>query len=463
MTWLTPGFQTIDLAIDNPNYQGSLQLRESTAEFEYFIAKSELEKNENLTHEMSHLAQLLTYIPNNSEWLDLLEKYLDRAPENPESLLSEECRNYYAIEAIRAYIYAKQERLLEALRILDAISTTLPETLYMDTWGIDWLSKSGAMEFLDTGFVGAILATTLNCFGEFKNITCDRQQYLLKYAELTKKYLELQQKNNDKQSNSIMQMTYVGFLRKAGCFRQALGIAQQNYRDNPDWFSATAMGLVLREMEQTDAAEKIFRQAIKYDPQNMSIKLEIGDMYFNLGNWQKAKQVYQEVPKNTPQFDWAYASILYCDWKMQPEQPYPDKLLQLISGDSPNDRASQFIRQFYPYTGYLPEPSDAQANCLRMMIEKDVSYGKFTVSCLESPSNDLAVKLAFGEGVHLEVEVENIPQPDPRLAIEPVAYKLWEYEDTKATPALPSPNPKVLDTIANLVSSPLELQQFSVG
>ena len=262
-----------------------------------------------------------------------------------------------------------------------------------------------------------------------------------------------------------MNMTYVGFLRKAGCYKQALETARKNYRDKPGWYSATALGLVLREMQHTEAAEKALRQSLQYEPTYIASILEIGDMYFNLGDWQTAKKVYQEVPQNTPQFAWASASILYCDWKLKPKQLYPDALLQMTSTESPNHRARQFLKQFYPYIGYLIEPSDAQTKCIAMMMEQgitDRSTGdyRFVVSCLESPSNDLALKLAFGEGVNLAVEVENIPEPDPRLAIEPVTYKLWKYEDTQASPALPAPSSRVLTTITNIAQKPLEISQL---
>ena len=286
-------------------------------------------------------------------------------------------------------------------------------------------------------------------------------------AELTKKYLKLRKQENkaDKQKDMAMDMMCVGFLRKAGCFREAVERAKINHRDAPGWFSATAIGLVLREMGKTAAAEKAFRQAIKYEPKDMSSRLEIADMYFNAENWREAKKVYGEIPQSASQFDWAYPSILYCDWKLKPEQPYPENLLQMISGDEPNYRASQFVKQFYPYTGYLPEPTDALANFLRKMIAEGVRYGnagevKVTLSCLESPSNELALKLAFGKDIDLILEVENIPEPDPRLAIEPVAYKLWEYTDTKAVRAIAPPREKVVTTIAKIAQKPLEISQL---
>ena len=465
MNWLTEGFQEIDLVLSNSTYQTKYRFHRNTAEYNYFIARGEIERSGNLPHGMNHLAKLLAYDPSYLEWLNLLERYL-AATENPESLLGEENRNYYAIEAVRAYIYAKQGKYLEALQILDAIVKFMPNTLYMRTWGVDWLAQAGVMESIDLNFSGAILAEALNRFNEFDRTIDDEQQYLLKYAALTKQHLELRRrKSSDKQPDAIMKMIYVGFLRKAGCINKALDIATKNYSEDPDYYSANALGLVLRSMKQSIAAEKALRESLKYEPTNVASILEIGDLHFDLGNWQTAKKVYREVPQNTPQSDWASASILYCDWKLTPQQPYPEALVQMASADSPNNRSRQLIEQFYPYTGYLPEPSDAQTNCIKMMMEQGIAYGdsgdyRFVVSCIEAPSNDLALKLAFGDDVNLAVEVENIPEPDPRIAIEPVAYKLWQYDGTKATPALSAPSTKVIDTVTKLARKSLEMSQL---
>ena len=465
MNWLTEGFQEIDLVLSNSTYQTKYRFHRNTAEYNYFIARGEIERSGNLPHGMNHLAKLLAYDPSYLEWLNLLERYL-AATENPESLLGEENRNYYAIEAVRAYIYAKQGKYLEALQTLDAIVKFMPNTLYMRTWGVDWLAQAGVMESIDLNFSGAILAEALNRFNEFDRTIDDEQQYLLKYAALTKQHLELRRrKSSDKQPDAIMKMIYVGFLRKAGCINKALDIATKNYSEDPDYYSANALGLVLRSMKQSIAAEKALRESLKYEPTNVASILEIGDLHFDLGNWQTAKKVYREVPQNTPQSDWASASILYCDWNLTPKQPYPEALVQMASADSPNNRSRQLIEQFYPYTGYLPEPSDAQTNCIKMMMEQGIAYGdsgdyRFVVSCIEAPSNDLALKLAFGDDVNLAVEVENIPEPDPRIAIEPVAYKLWQYDGTKATPALSAPSTKVIDTVTKLARKSLEMSQL---
>lgn len=75
-----------------------------------------------------------------------------------------------------------------------------------------------------------------------------------------------------------------------------------------------------------------------------------------------------------------------------------------------------------------------------------------TVSCLESPSNHLAFKLA---GFSATISVSEIPSPDPRQPLEPVPYLLWTYDGTDPSPALAAPTPAVTEAIAAIAPTPL--------
>ena len=81
----------------------SIHLRQGTAEFEWFIAKSEMETKHDLKHGAGHLANLLTYDPGNPEWRALLEEYLAAAGPDPETLVPPRGDKLYAgNEALRA-------------------------------------------------------------------------------------------------------------------------------------------------------------------------------------------------------------------------------------------------------------------------------------------------------------------------------------------------------------------------
>lgn len=69
--------------------ENEIELRQGTAEFEWFIAKAELDQEGNLVHGAAHLANLLSYDPGRADWLELLNGYLEAAAPNPETLIPE--------------------------------------------------------------------------------------------------------------------------------------------------------------------------------------------------------------------------------------------------------------------------------------------------------------------------------------------------------------------------------------
>ena len=54
---------------------GEIHLRQGTAEFEWFVARGELEMKGDLKHGANHLANLLSYDPGEADWVALLEQY----------------------------------------------------------------------------------------------------------------------------------------------------------------------------------------------------------------------------------------------------------------------------------------------------------------------------------------------------------------------------------------------------
>jgi hypothetical protein len=124
-----------------------------------------------------------------------------------------------------------------------------------------------------------------------------------------------------------------------------------------------------------------------------------------------------------------------------------------------NGRAQQLYHQLY--FNALPEPVDASANLLRQvreMLLKEPGNGEettmaVTLSGLEAPSNALAFRLemaSLGEKARLEVTVEAVAKPDPRKPIADVKYRLWQYDGTDPSPALPPPPEDVVQQILGI-------------
>lgn len=454
MGWLTRGFASIGKVFaKTADAPANLDLRQGSAEFEYFVARAELDNpSGRLTHGMAHLAELLTYDPSYPESLALLEAYLARAGGEEESLLPDDRRNYYAVEAVRAFIFARLGRLEEAVRLLNSVMQAKPDAGYMDAWGPEWLGPPGAVESLPPEVALHTAAGALVRFPEYAGLTHRQGAALAFYIGL------VQRVHAAHGEDGASLMVEIGLMRKAGRFDEALARAREAVGRTPDWRTVMALGLTLRSMGRIAEAEEAFRRGLAIDPDNVAANLEIADMRLNRSDWPQALAEYESVLERQPEHPWAHPSALWCRWKMSPDSTLPRELIDLSRQS--NRRADGLLAEFRPYAGFIPEPHDALASVLRQIQEKveagtRAGAGAMTcrLSSLEAPSNLIAFRLYLGGEVDLDVET--IQSPDPRAAIGPAPYALWTYDGARASPALPPPSGDTARQVAAIAMTEL--------
>jgi tetratricopeptide (TPR) repeat protein len=439
------------------HHENAIHLRQGTAEFEWFIARAELETTKNLEHGASHLANLLSYDPGNPEWIELLERYLAEAGPNPERLIPRGDKLYYSTEAMRAYIWHKQGRLADAVDLLSNVVRNKTDARYLEAWALGWLEPSGAAESLPAQASMMLFAVTLNRFPEARMSPLSQLRQIQRWARLCERCAAQWPKGG------MGAMMRAGLLRKAGMFDEALAVVRPALQKAPDWHLATALGLIFRAKGDCPEADRAFRKALELDPSDNSARLEAGDMYFERQQWQPALMWYEDALAKERKQPWAQPSALFCRWKLSDEERHLEELIKLAKGG--NERAGQLCNQ--AFGGGLPEPADASANGLRQIRDavlqdpKNAPTGEvsLTVTCLEAPSNFLAFRLemdALGQETTLKAAFERVPQPDPRQPISEVKYQLWKYDGTDASPGLPLPGEDVVKRIAELAAAPFD-------
>jgi tetratricopeptide (TPR) repeat protein len=435
----------------------SINLRQGTAEFEWFVAKGELETARDLKHGAGHLANLLTYDPGNPEWVELLDQYLAAAGPDPEGLIPRGDKLYYGTEAVRAYIWQKAGRLAEAVDLLVQVTNAKPGARYLDAWALPWLEPPGAVEFLPENDANLLFAVVLNRFPEARSSPLPRLRVVRRWADLNDRCARVHP------PTGAAVMMRVGLLRKAGRFDDAVSTARAALAAAADWHTATALGLTLREQGDLAGADEAFRLALRADPKDVSARLEAGDMYLDRGHYEPALRWYDDALKKQPGHPWAQPSALFCRWKIDADQRVLDQLVSAAKAG--NDRANALCwREFY---GSPPEPTDATANILRQFRDSILNEPEkapsgacqLTISSLEAPSNYLAFRLemaALGSDLSLAVTVERVPEPDPRRPLGDMSYLLWTYTGTDASPGLPAPPADVTEKVAAIAAARYE-------
>src|SRR5262245_21852773 len=370
---------------------GAIHLRQGTAEFEWFVARGELEMNRDLKHGAGHLANLLTYDPGYPEWIELLEQYLAAAGPDPESLIPRGDKLYYSTEGMRAYIWHKQGRLADAIDLLVNVVQAKADSRYLEAWGLNWLEPPGAMESLpeQTGLL--LLSSALNRFPEARLSPLPRLREMQRWAQLGERFAR------HHSTSGIGTMLRAGLLRKAGLLDEAEAVVRAALEDAPDWHSVTALGLILREKGDFEGAEKAFAQALELDPDDISARLEAGDTLFDRQLWERALKWYESALARERKQPWALPSAQFCRWKLTNDERPIRELVELVKKG--NQRAQNL--HYLEFWARLPEPVDATANLVRQFSQTitddptnaPTGEAKLTLSSLESPSNYLAFRL----------------------------------------------------------------------
>jgi tetratricopeptide (TPR) repeat protein len=447
-------FGELERRITSDDKGGSISLRQDSAEFHFFMARAELRSGENLSHGFSHLAELLFYDPGNPDFLAIGDAYLERA--DAATLLPETDNRYFATEALRAYLWARDGRLDEAAQLWCAVHRAKSDSRYLQTWGVQALEPAGAIESLsvDTGL--ELLGRVLVSLAEQRYQTARERETSARYGKLAQRFAD------SHPGRPELAMIVPGLLRKAGLFDDALAWVRRG--GEPTWHSAVAEGLILREAGRTAEADAAFELALRCDPDDVSARLEAGDMYARLQRWDEALRWYERALQADPQHSWALPSARWCRSKLAGEiygdgpTPLLDEVIALANAG--NGRASGLLDELREYTGYLPEPTDATANGLRQMLAKGSQLTSITIAttAVEAPSNQVAYAVASGyaDDFDLSVSSTSVATPDPRRPAAEIRYPVWRLEGEVLRPALPRPPTEVAEAIAAVARLPYD-------
>jgi tetratricopeptide (TPR) repeat protein len=404
-------------------------------------------------HALQHVADTLTDQPQNPEARLLLDKILASRPFPLELTERKNSPMPYNIAAIRAYTLWRLDRPSDALGIMTQIYQVM-EGLPFFSWLVEWFQDTARLNTVQPDTLAVLLVRLNSKIGPVVQ-TEDWQQFL-NLAELLDAYEKSHQEANFTMMLSIMH-------RKLGELDRALVLAEQAYRNGPSYFTATVLGNAYKEKREVGEAVRYFREALAFNPQDLAIRLDIGDTLCLDGQLEKGLAAYQEVLKVAPEHEWAYPSFLYYQGLFEPGGDWSDKLEKYARSHPDNKRAAKLFKQAAPYMYNIPEPSDATINLARQITEKDYfpPTMELGLSNLETPSAARAIELIQIEKYGkpgLTLAAAEVQKPDPRLPRGKVDFVLWKYKGTRATPNFPAPTrPKVIEAVTKLALTDYEM------
>ncbi len=417
---------------------------------------------QDLHHAIYHLSWALSADPKNADYLALLDRIV-RASREPLKLVTMAKGVDYPNAAVSAYIHGRFGLYDQALAYLAEILAVASATQYL-VWAAEWL---GEPERVDTISVNALLRFAISITRLYRD-RVDNPDAAQALEAMLPAFKRAQANNS---SNGMFAGIVSTLYRKLGHTQEAIEIAQAGYNAEPGHQTAVFLYGAYKFAGQSQKALEMCYKALEYNPNDVTVRLDIGDMLCANNRAAEGVQEYERVLKTEPNHPWAKPHFLY--WKsVLTKDPQWSNELQAFAKAHPENREAASLSlklSGIPYFTDLPEPGEASINILKQMGAKMTgeSAGKFEIglSALESPSTRLAIDLFLSEKAggprKAAIGVAQIQKRDPRVPRGQVDYVLWKYTGTNPEPAVLPPSEQVSSGIAQIAATPYDIQKWS--
>ncbi|HEU4326448.1 MAG TPA: tetratricopeptide repeat protein [Roseiflexaceae bacterium] len=423
------------------------------------IAQRALEQDGDPAHAVSHLAWALARDPQDRRALALLERAI-RAARDPLALapISTTEPTPYPIIAVRALLLRRQGQLDEALHLMAQIYQVVPDAPFL-AWVTEWAADEEGFEATDPGVMALLIGSLSTQLSQGLG-----QGSADALTALTPALLRYQATHPQPGAVGALLSTLV---RKQGQLDEAMALAWSAYAAEPGYMTAAILGGAHRALGATAEAVAAYRAALGFEPDDLPIRLDLGDILCENGQFIEGLAAYGEVLAREPQHSWALPSTLYYRAVLEPHGGWEEQLEHYAQANPDNGRAQYLAGQLAPYHSWLPCPRDAIVNAIETALRDnhELVSGDITVSlsALESPSARLAVERALARhspDARLVVSVEQLQRPDPRLPSGPTDVVLWRYQGNDPQPALGPPFAEVANAVAELAARPFHADSW---
>jgi tetratricopeptide (TPR) repeat protein len=274
-----------------------------------------------------------------------------------------------------------------------------------------------------------------------------------------------------------LEMSIARCLRGVGRVDEAVETSRKIVEQAPGFLTFVSLGSSLKDADRDDEAAEAWSRALTYDPENIYVRMDIGDLELNRERYAEAARLYAEALEREPQNDWALPSWLYACWKESGDEAARARLVELAAKSSPGSRALQLADDAAPYRFSLNPPRSSVMQSGRHALELRDGLVSVASSSIEAPSAVFALfdsaRELSPEGDLPGVSFSGIPTPDPRVPLAPVTRALWRYPSggllariagkpgESAEPGVPPPVPEITSRVERVIATPYDLERWT--
>ncbi|MCB9687521.1 MAG: tetratricopeptide repeat protein [Alphaproteobacteria bacterium] len=227
--------------------------------------------------------------------------------------------------------------------------------------------------------------------------------------------------------------------RRAGKLEEAYAMAVATWARFPSWRAAVAWANAARAVGRWDDAVRAWTEALRIDPEDLSVRLDWGDALLDRGELVAARERYAEVLEREPDHAWAAPSVLYVDWLRFPTASTRLALAGWAAAHPDHPRAVDLGEGVTPWVGRLPEPLEDEDDVPDGIVTAVLSRVARVVAAVASRPfhagdwTEAGAELARAEGVGTDdaTDLWQVAVTPTVLPVDP-RYEAWGWRTTHA-------------------------------
>jgi len=412
-----------------------------------------------LAHAAHHLGAALLGDPHHPDWLALLDEVLDAA-DDPLQLcpIPSDEPLWLGDGVVRVRALGRLGRRTEALALMLQLSVVRPEVPLLG-WAKEWLDDKTVR--VDASDYAGFLGGWARRFGGTVIPEGAIRRQLGQALPVAARALA------DFPDDPQILVLAAALSRKAG-LAEGPALARRAFAVQPGWNTAVSMAMAHRADGDLDGAIAWYERALEFDPEDLSARLDLGDLQCEAERWQAGLARYAEVLAVVPDHPWALPSHAYYRVLSGDEGGrLPLEAFARLHPD--NTHARRLVDEMTPYCGWLPQLGDS---LVQLTAELDDRLTKeppregaiitVEVSFAEAASAWLsAVRLCASHGAKLLIETREIQHPDPRQPARETTLKLYDFLGDEPRPLPEPPDPETLATLDAISESRFDATKWS--
>lgn len=307
---------------------------EADAELAFEQAKLAASRGD-LNGAVRHVADALAFDPMRGEWLELLEQ-ISRAAEDPPALAPLESETPFALAAARAYLLVRAGRLADGLPLLLTVAAVQPEVPYL-SWAMGWLGPPEAGPSLTPEALASILGAPLTGFLRNLPELVLPDDPTFPNLDALSVALELLERAHPDHVPRLL--AHASVTRRLGRLDEALDSARQAAEITPHPLVLTQLANVHRARGELDETISAYERALSDAPDELTIRLDLGDTLLEHGRPADAATHYERVLMREPEHGWALPSLWAARAIATGEPSWRERLVELAERKPDNVRA----------------------------------------------------------------------------------------------------------------------------